>query len=142
QIFSGAVAGDAFLMLDVEAASILSGLLGNMPDAPKRFDASAREVLLEVGNILLNACLGMFGNLLKVHVSFSVPRLHLEEFNSMMTTLTIGKEGIRYALVMTTSFSLKNQAVSGYLVMVLGVDSLDRLIKSVDEWAKIGNSNL
>ena len=32
-------------------------------------DASAREVITEVGNILLNACLGTFGNLLKATTS-------------------------------------------------------------------------
>ena len=37
-------------------------------------DASGREVITEVGNIVLNACLGVFGNLLKVQVTFAVPR--------------------------------------------------------------------
>ena len=62
-------------------------------------DESAREVLTEVGNILLNACLGMFGNLLHVHVSFSVPRLHLESLDDLVASLMTNGNDRRYALV-------------------------------------------
>ena len=57
---------------------MLKELLTNEPALPLAIDASAREVLTEVGNILLNACLGTFGNMLKVQVSFSVPHLNLD----------------------------------------------------------------
>jgi chemotaxis protein CheC len=50
-------------------------------------------VLTEVGNILLNACLGTFGNILKVQVSFSVPRLNLESLNQIVESLRINREG-------------------------------------------------
>ena len=66
QIFSGPVAGDALLMLDPIAASVLKELLTSEPALPLALDASTREVLTEVGNILLNACLGTFGNLLRL----------------------------------------------------------------------------
>src|SRR6476659_1400059 len=78
QIFSGPVAGDALLILDHQGASRLKELLTDEPALPLKFDASGREVLTEVGNILLNACLGTFGNVLKVQVTFSVPHLNLE----------------------------------------------------------------
>ena len=64
QIFSGPVAGDALLVLDHKAAAMLKQLLTDEPPLPLPLDATAREVLTEVGNILLNACLGTFGNLL------------------------------------------------------------------------------
>jgi chemotaxis protein CheC len=91
-------------------------------------------VLTEVGNILLNACLGMFGNLLHIQVSFSVPRLHLESLNSVLKSLVIGKEELRYALVVYTAFRMRDSEVTGYLVIVLGVASLDRLIREVENW--------
>ena len=75
QIFSGPVAGDALLMLDPSGAAMLKELLTDEPALPLAIDASAREVITEVGNILLNACLGTFGNLLNVQVSFSVSRI-------------------------------------------------------------------
>ena len=134
QLFSGPVSGDALLLLDYNGAIILKELLTDEPAIANRLDASGREVLTEVGNILLNACLGMFGNLLRVHVTFSVPRLHLETLKSVLHSLVIEQEGLRYALVVFTTFRLRDGAVSGYLVMMLGVSSLDRFIQEIERW--------
>jgi chemotaxis protein CheC len=134
QIFSGPVAGDALLVLDQQSASILKELLTNEPALPLDIDASAREVLTEIGNILLNACLGTFGNLLKIQVSFSVPHLTLDTLDSMVGSVAIGHQGLRYALIVHAAFRLKNSSLTGYLVIVLGVASIDRLIREVEDW--------
>ena len=134
QIFSGPVAGDALLVLDQQSASILKELLTNEPALPLDIDASAREVLTEIGNILLNACLGTFGNLLKIQVSFSVPHLTLDTLDSVVGSVTIGHQGLRYALIVHAAFRLKNSSLTGYLVIVLGVASIDRLIREVEHW--------
>ena len=134
QIFSGPVGGDAFLILDYSAAGSLKELLTSEPALPLPIDASAREVLTEVGNILLNACLGTFGNLLHVKVSFSVPHLNLDTLHHVIQSLLINREGLRYALVVQAGFKLKDAEVTGYLVIVLSVASLDRLIRAVEGW--------
>lgn len=134
QVFAGPVAGDALLLLNYAGAVKLTDLLtdGNKPSV--YLDESAREVLTEVGNILLNACLGMFGNLLNVHVTFSVPRLHLETLDELIESTTTGKTEMHYALVIYTAFQIRDSSVKGFLVIVLSVDSLDRLIHEVDAW--------
>ena len=134
QIFSGAVAGDALLILDQIGASMLKELLTNEPALPLSIDASAREVITEVGNILLNACLGTFGNLLKVQVTFSVPQLNLESLGAILESLRVNHEGVNYALVVHAGFKLRDAEVRGYLVIVLSVASLDRLIRAVEQW--------
>jgi chemotaxis protein CheC len=134
QIFSGPVGGDALLILDHYAAGMLKELLTSEPPLPLPLDASAREVLTEVGNILLNACLGTFGNILKVQVSFSVPHLNLDTLHAVMRSLLVNREGLRYALVVHAGFKLRDAEVKGYLVIVLSVSSLDRLIRAVEEW--------
>jgi len=140
QIFSGAVEGDALLVLDHNGAAMLKELLTDEPALPLSIDASAREVLTEVGNILLNACLGTFGNILKVQVSFSVPRLNLESLNAIVESLRIHREGLRYALVVHAGFRLRDAEVRGYLVIVLSVASLDRLIRAVETWEQTSRS--
>jgi chemotaxis protein CheC len=134
QIFSGPVAGDALLILDHHGAAMLKELLTNEPALPLSIDASAREVLTEVGNILLNACLGTFGNLLRVQVTFSVPQLNLETLGALMESLRVQQQGLRYALVVHAGFRLRDASVKGYLVIVLSVASLDRLIHAVENW--------
>jgi chemotaxis protein CheC len=134
QIFSGSVVGDALLILDGRSAGILKELLTNEPAMPLEIDASAREVVTEVGNILLNACLGTFGNVLKVQVSFSVPHLTLESLDGVMSSIAVGHEGLRYALVVHAAFRLRGSSLIGYVVIVLSVASIDRLVRAVDEW--------
>jgi chemotaxis protein CheC len=135
QVFGGPVAGDALLLLNHEGAVRLTDLLTTDGQSPSsRLDESAREVLTEVGNILLNACLGMFGNLLDVRVSFSVPRLHIETLDELLASLTPGDGGPRYALVIYTAFRVRDSSVKGFLVMILSVASLDRLIQEVEAW--------
>ena len=135
QVFGGPVAGDALLLLNHDGAVHLTDLLtdGNAPPS-NRLDESAREVLTEVGNILLNACLGMFGNLLDVRVSFSVPRLHMDTLDDLLASLISGDKGPQYALVVYTAFHIRDSSVRGFLVMVLSVTSLDRLIHEVGAW--------
>jgi chemotaxis protein CheC len=134
QVFTGPVTGDALLLMNYDGAITLTDLLTDDRSRSDRLNLSSREVLTEVGNILLNACLGVFGNLLQVHVSFSVPRLHLETLEAMLRSLAISREGLRYALVVYTSFRLRDCAVSGYLVIALNVASLDRLIQEAEAW--------
>jgi chemotaxis protein CheC len=133
QPFDGAIAGDAFLILNYEGAVRLTDLLteGNVQ---QQHDESAREVLTEVGNILLNACLGMFGNVLQVRVSFSVPNLHLESLNELIDSVRKEREGLRYAIIVYTSFRIRESAVTGYLVLVLSIVSLKRLIEEIESW--------
>jgi chemotaxis protein CheC len=132
QFFTGGVAGHALLLLNQDGARLLVDLLTGDATPSPRLDASATEVLTEVGNILLNACLGTFGNLLKMHISFSVPHLHLDALDSLIRTLVIADGEIRYALFVYTTFNVQDSSVSGYLVIVLGVTSLEKLIEAVD----------
>lgn len=134
QVFSGPVAGNALLLLDQKAAQLLNRLLTNTPQNSSEFDASAREVLTEVGNIVLNACLGVFGNILQVQVSFAVPRLHVESVSGVLSSITVAYEELHYALMIQTSFHLRESDVSGYLVIILGVTSLDRLLEELEKW--------
>jgi chemotaxis protein CheC len=134
QIFSGPVDGDALLVLDQHSAAILKELLTDEPALPLNIDRSAREVVTEIGNILLNACLGTFGNLLKVQVSFSVPHLTLDTLESVVGSITVDREGLRYALIVHSSFRLRDSSLTGYLVIVLGVASIERLLHALERW--------
>ena len=135
QVFSGPVAGNALLLLDQEAAMLLNSLLLDQPTTG-RLDATAREALVEVGNIVLNACLGVFGNLLQVQVTFAVPRLRLESVDGVLSSIAVRDEELQYALMVHTRFRLKDSDVSGYLVIVLGIASFSRLLSELEKWEK------
>jgi chemotaxis protein CheC len=134
QVFSGPVAGDALLVLDTAGAALIKQLLTDEMPLPLAMDSSGQEVVTEVGNILLNACLGTFGNLLQVQVSFSVPQLSLDTLNGVLASLVVKSEGMRYALIVHAGFKLRDAEVRGVLVIVLSVVSLDKLLRAVEAW--------
>jgi chemotaxis protein CheC len=136
QIFGGPVSGDAFLLLDIAGAARLVDLLTGAGAPTAQMGASAREVLGEVGNILLNACLGVFGDLLEVRFTFAVPRLHLESLGSMLDSLVIDDDELRHALLVGARFRVRGSEVTGCLVLVLGVTSLDRFVRAIEDWAE------
>lgn len=62
-----------------------------------------------------------------------MPRLHLEELDALLGSLIIGKREIQYAVVVYTTFRIKVSEITGFLVMVLGVSSLEVLLDELDK---------
>ena len=137
QVFSGPVAGDALLLLDPIAAATLTELLTDVPALSLDLDPSTREVFTEVGNIVLNACIGTFGNMLGVPMSFSVPDVDVTSMTNVLDRMLETGDAFRYALIVTAGFRLRDSAVTGYVVVVLTVQSLKRLLDALDRWQKI-----
>ncbi len=134
QIFSGPIAGNALLMLDEHAAAMLSRLLSDDDSMGNSLDANGREIITEVGNILLNACLGVFGNLLRVQVTFAVLRLEVNSAGRVLESIAVGGEELRYGLMIHTRFHLRASNVTGYMIIILGITSLDRMLRELEGW--------
>jgi len=132
QLFAGPVGGDAVLLLEYEKAVLLATLMTDGDVASDgRLDQSAREVLAEVGNVVLSACLSAFSNVLDVSVAFSVPRIHVESLDGLMRSVLGDRQELRYGLIAATQFRLSELAVGGYLIVVLGVKSLTRISEAL-----------
>ena len=136
QVFTGPVAGDAFLLLNFDGAVHLVDLLTGIETSKRALGASAREVITEVGNILMNACLGVFGNLLRVRFSFSVPRLSLDDLGNMVRSLVVDDDTLHHALVVGARFRMRGSEVTGCLVLVLGIASFELFLQAVENWAE------
>ena len=137
QVFTGPVAGDAFLLLSFDGAvQLVEMLTGEDGHTSRGLGASEREVVTEIGNILMNACLGVFGNLLQVQFSFSVPRLSLDDLGAMIGSLKIESDTLQHALVVGARFRLQQSEVTGCLVLVLGIASFQMFLQEVEAWAE------
>jgi len=136
QVFNGAIAGNALLMLDEKSATMLSRLLSEDSAVTGGFDASGQEIIIEVGNILLNACLSVFGDLLQVRVSFAVPRLQVAGIGSILKTLLSESEELHHGMVIHTHFHLQACHLTGYLIIILGISSFERMLQELQNWEK------
>ena len=132
QIFKGTVTGDAVLVLDYDSAARLTTLMTDGGVAlGGRLDQSAREVLAEVGNVILSSCLSSFGDMLHVSVSFSVPRMHVESLEGLLRSLQVDNEELNYALLAATRFRLTEGEVGGYLMIAVGMSSLTLISRAL-----------
>ena len=132
QIFKGSVTGDAVLVLEYANAARLATLLTDgSVGLGGRLDQSAREVLAEVGNVILSSCLSAFGDMLHVAVSFSVPRIHVESLDAMLRSLQVDNSDLQYALLAATRFRLTEGEVGGFLIVAVGMSSLSLISRAL-----------
>ena len=133
QIFRGTVTGDAVLVLDLPSATRLAGLMTAGGVAlGGRLDESAREVLAEVGNVILSSCLSSFGDMLQVAVTFSIPRMHIESLEGLLRSLRVDTGDLNYALLAATRFRLTEGEVGGYLIIAVGMSSLALIAQALE----------
>ena len=86
-----------------------------------------KETLLEVGNILIGACVGKVAELLGDMVSFSPPRLnpHVVINNLAQEAVSQQLDGAdKTAVLMKTVFHLEDKDISGFLFLVANQDSM------------------
>jgi chemotaxis protein CheC len=132
QVFGGAVAGDAVLLIEQEKAAMLAKLMTAGEAAPGgRLDQSAREVLVEIGNIVLGACLSGFGDMLQTPVTFSIPRIHVESLPNVLRSLIVSTDEVQYAVIVATQFRLSELAADGFMIIAVGAKSLARISQAL-----------
>jgi len=135
QAFSGPFSGRAILFLNRDGALTLSHLLSEEHLQGQLLDTSTDEILCEIGNMLLSACLGVFGNLLQIHVNFSVPQLHQDSFPEFLASLAVTPNDLQYAVVINSLFRVRENGVDRPLAIILGISSLEQLAQAIDQWA-------
>jgi chemotaxis protein CheC len=133
QVFRGKLSGDAMLLMETHSASILADMLAGGSGKPSQLTANDREALVETGNIVLNAFIGSFGNLLRVHITFTVPHLKVETLGDLLHALATNDQGIDFALVVKIQFRLTQGDVVGYVLIVMGIQSMETLLQAMKE---------
>ena len=135
QNFRGEFFGEAVLALPKKASQTLADILdktcGFRPEM--EIDKLEMEALLELGNVVIGACLGKFAELLETSISFSPPRIFLdnvslERFKSKTTVSD------RMVLVIHTNFNLEEKEVSGCLLIFLDENCLEWLFSAIDSF--------
>jgi chemotaxis protein CheC len=129
QVFTGRIDGVTMLLLDQRSNSTLIQLLGGVPiRAGEEFSAIELDTMREIGNIVLSAFTSSFGSLLNIHISFTVPHIHQHTLAMMLDSISVHNQELEYALLVRVEFRMKRNEVSGYVVIVLGVASLEALL--------------
>jgi len=126
QKFWGKFRGDALLIFSSGAGKELMSMLkteSNSVVDSDPFDILERETLMEVGNILIGACVGKLSELLKDVVTYTPPKVIVEkDYREAITNGHYDED--KTAIILKTDFRFDEGDVSGFLFLVTSNDSL------------------
>jgi chemotaxis protein CheC len=134
QEFEGSVSGRAVLAFPRASGVKLGQVLAGLDETPGELDLDLSEILEEVGNIVLNGVLGSIGNMLDTGLAYSVPRLYKATDVRQLVTSPAGEEcTARTQLLADTRFEVSSRRISGSLLIMFGLGSIETVIAAALE---------
>lgn len=130
QAFYNELNGESIIFFDSNGCNDLAGLMGyeNNPQGETR-----RELLIDVANILIGACLNGIAAQLKNELSFSPPTI-IAENDRVDHILSPDKLAWSHALLMEVNFTLESSGFKSHLVIMLAEDAIKSLGESLSQF--------
>ena len=131
QSFQGPFRGDALLIFPARESLELVRILLAEPTPIDSMTELEREALLEVGNIILNACLSCIADLLEQEITNALP-LYVESEPRKLVTSLVGDPNW-CVLFIRIDFTVKRQNMRGNILFVLDVPAADAFGAAVEK---------
>lgn len=140
ETFAGGFSGEAWLLFPEKKSLELVRTLLSDHDVPLEIMTEIEQgALVEVGNIILNACLSAFADSLDIELTTEVPRFFEGSCAELFSEGRTEGSDDDVILFISIDFTIQGQDISGYVTFVLGLGSLKRLKAHVDAYlVKIG----
>jgi len=127
QRFSGDFQGQALLMFSKEnGLQLVSLLLGNKIPIEDLSELE-QDSLVEIGNVILNACFGTVINFLQSSISIEMPEFIQGKINNIFTYSSDND----WSLYIKVKFSLPSQQIAGHISFIMDITSLEVFQESV-----------
>ncbi len=130
QSFFGTIEGDALLLFPERESLELARSLVPNPDEIDDMTEMEREALLEVGNIVLNACIGSLADLIANEIDSSIPFLLGGEPEQLCATMI--SRGQSDLLLLRIDFQIQERSLGGYILFVLDLKAAGALRRAVE----------
>ncbi|PCJ47414.1 MAG: chemotaxis protein CheC [Moraxellaceae bacterium] len=131
QRFSGDFSGNAVLMFPREQSlNLVRTLLQD--DVPlETLTELEQEALIEVGNVILNACFGTVTNVLKFDCEISTPLFVQGTASEIHTS---GSDSADWTMYIQVEFSLEHNNIHGFVTFMMDIDSATRFRDGIREF--------
>jgi len=127
QQFSGDFKGQALLMFSKEnGLQLVSLLLGNKIPIEDLSELE-QDSLVEIGNVILNACFGTVINFLQSSISIEMPEFVQGNINKIFTYSSEHD----WSLYIKVKFSLPSENIAGHISFIMDITSLEIFQESV-----------
>jgi len=133
--FSGSFSGDAMLIFPRQQSLTLVRALLNDEDMPLEvLSEMEQEALTEVGNIILNACLGSLSNIFNSNLSYQLPTYSQGSCVDLFSQKILLEKKTDSVLLLNTHFLMKQTDIDGYLIILMDVNSINELSLELEEY--------
>lgn len=123
--FSGEYEGSANVILPRESSKILASLLIHEDPNSDAIEEMKDGLMIEVGNIILNAIMGSFGNILNAPLDYHMPKSYQGNIDGIYSQMD--KERYRQVLICHTNFTVRGNSISGDILIMYEMNSFDKL---------------
>lgn len=133
QGFTSSFRGEALVLFGDQSAGEVGALLGYSDNPAK---AEIEEILLEISNILVGACLGGIAEQLSYHLDFSAPSFiaHDRTLDALLEPRQMTWER---ALVVEVNFRLERRAFVCHILLLWPEESFEALGKAIDRLLEV-----
>lgn len=129
QNYQGAYATEAILMFPETASfEIVRMMVGDLIPAHELGEME-REAMSEIGNIVLNACVGTLANMFEKELEGSLPVFRVGSSEQILNPGQDQDDPI--VLMLRIDFSLERQQIQGYLAFILDMSALQDLREQI-----------
>ena len=130
QSFHGTMRGEALVIYDQEGCMDLADLMGY----EEQLEASAeRELILDVSNVLVGACLGGIADLLEATLTYSAPSIMAERI-PVDRLIDPKKMTWNYALLVEVNFTLEERNFTSHLTFLMPEESIQSMGEAIDKF--------
>ena len=130
QSFYDDLSGEAITIFSSEGCRDLSDLMGYQTDLDP---LAEKEILFDVSNILVGACLNGIAEQLNANLSFSAPSL-IAENTPASTLLAPDSFPWEHALQVEVNFRLEQRNFMSHLIIMMAEDAIGALQRSLDSF--------
>jgi chemotaxis protein CheC len=130
QHFDGAFETEAILMFPEDKSLEIVRLMVGESVPLKELTDMEQEAMCEIGNIMLNSCVGTLANIFQRELQGSLPQYHVGTSDEILTAT--GSAAGSVVLMLHIDFLLEKHQIHGYVAFVLDISALHDLKEQIN----------
>jgi chemotaxis protein CheC len=125
QHYEGAFETEAILMFPEDKSLEIVRLMVGESVPLKELTEMEQEAMCEIGNIILNSCVGTLANIFQHELHGSLPAYHVGTSDDILTAS--GSQADTVVLMLHIDFVLEKHQIHGYVAFILDISALHDL---------------
>lgn len=127
QHYAGAFETEAILMFPEDKSLEIVRLMVGEAVPLKELTEMEQEAMCEIGNIMLNSCVGTLANIFQRELQGSLPQYHVGTSDEILSATAAGSQADAVVLMLHIDFVLEKHQIHGYVAFVLAIAALHDL---------------